>query len=296
MNRNYLRWSKLPYAGERKPPTDSITPLAGSWSFIYLNKNENGDYLEPNGRVMNLPIIDPNKVNFEKELKIVQNTLKNITKNEENLAVYYGTGVPAKQWTPVIDRLIDTYDVPPTTSGRILSAVHGAINDAFVMVWDLKYRYDVARPNQYDQTMKTLLCTPRFPTYPSGHATVSGCAATVLSYFFPREARNLQRIADDDALSRLYAGVHFSIDNDEGLNLGRYIGNIIVNQLKTQQNSDLYPIDKPYSQYKNANLFPTNYKQFIPFDFNDSCSSLLLGSDEPSFNKNTPTTKPKLFF
>ena len=208
--------------------------------------------------------------------------------------------MPAKQWTPVIDRLIDTYDVPPTTSGRILSAVHGAMNDAFVIVWDLKYGFDVARPNQYDQTMKTLLCTPRFPTYPSGHATVSGCAETVLSYFFPREARNLQRIADDNALSRLYAGVHFPIDNDEGLNLGRYIGNIIVNHLKTQENFDLDPIDKPYRKYKNADLFPENYKQFIPFDYNDSCNSLLVDSDEPCINENsinnTSITKPKLFF
>ncbi|MBO1913088.1 phosphatase PAP2 family protein, partial [Microvirga sp. 3-52] len=138
-------------------------------------------------------------------------------------------------------------------------------------------------------------CTPRFPTYPSGHATVSGCAATVLSYFFPREERNLQRIANDNASSRLYAGVHFHIDNEEGLNLGRYIGNIIVNHLKTQENYDSDPIDRPYSKYKNADLYPVNYEQFIPFDFNDSCSSLLLDADEPSINKNkkTATSKPK---
>ncbi|QED46121.1 vanadium-dependent haloperoxidase [Cytobacillus dafuensis] len=282
MRKEYLRWTEIPYAGESKPPNNPVTPLAGSWSLIYLKRDKNGNFLDPNGWKMKLPIKHPNLINFDKELRIVQNTLENLTPTQKNIGIYYGTGVPTKQWTPVIDRLIDTYGVSPLHAGRILAAVQAAINDTMIVVWALKYPWDVARPNQYDQTMRTLLCTPRFPTYPSGHASMSGCTEVVLSYFFPKEASKLRKIADDNALSRLYAGVHFPADNNEGLRLGRYIGTAIVDYLKTQLDSDLKPIDTPYTKFLDADIFPIDYQQFIPFDFPKTCTSLVMGDESSS--------------
>ncbi|RSL31910.1 phosphatase PAP2 family protein [Salibacterium salarium] len=256
------------------PPDEPVTPLAGSWPTFYIKRDKDGNFLDPDGQKMHLPITHPNHIDFEKELTIVQRTLKRLTSHQEQIAVYYGTGVPTKQWTPVIDRLIDTYDVTPTYAVRILAIVQAAINDTMVIVWDLKYRWDVARPDQYDQKMKTLLCTPRFPTYPSGHATMSGCSQVVLSYFFPREAPKLKKIADDDAVGRLYAGVHFPSDNDKGLRLGKYIGSVIVNHLKRQRS--LYSVDHPFRNFKDGDIFPDNYQQFIPYDFPEACRSLVI--------------------
>lgn len=149
-----------------------------------------------------------------------------------------------------------------------------------IVVWDYKYKWDTARPNQYDHEMKTEICTPRFPSYPSGHASMSGCSEVVLSYFFPREAKKLRKFAEEDAVSRLYAGVHFPIDNTEGLKLGRYIGKVVVDHLKTQRYSNRTPIDTPYKEYRNANFFADDFKQFIPFDFADDCSSLVKEKDK----------------
>ncbi|WP_078431580.1 vanadium-dependent haloperoxidase [Metabacillus halosaccharovorans] len=293
MSTKYLRWSEVPYAGEAKQPSNSVTPLAGSWPLVYLKRDRNGNFLNPNGRKMKLPITHPNLIDFNRELLIVQNTLKRLTPNQKKIGIYYGTGVPTKQWTPVIDRLIDTYGVGPTDAARILATVQGAVNDTMIIVWNLKYRWDVARPNQYDPKMRTLLCTPRFPTYPSGHATMSGCAQVVLSYFFPKEAKKLREIANDNALSRLYAGVHFPADNDEGLKLGRFIGTVIVNHLKTQRDSDLKPIDHPFENFLNADIFPDDYNQFISFDFSNTCTSLVMDEKETSTDKNKNIHVPK---
>jgi len=296
LKKEYLQWSKTVSAGESRPPTNPVTPLAGSWSLFFLKQGEEGEFLDPYGKELQFPIKDPRLINFNKELRIVQHTLMNLTSKEEKIAKYYGTGVPTKQWTPVIDRLIDTYDVTPTYAARILANVHAAINDTMVVVWNLKYKWDVARPNQYDQTLKTLLCTPRFPAYPSGHATMSGCAEVILSYYFPKEARKLKKIADDNATSRLYGGVHFPSDNNEGLHLGRYIGNVIINYLKTQQDSNENTIDIPYNTIRNADIFPQNYKQFIPYNFPTTCSTLVIGSEKENHkcsNLNLP--KPLLY-
>ena len=280
MSKKFLRWSKVPYAGETKPPGDPVTPTAGSWSLTYLKRNRKGDFLNPKGVKMHFPIIQPDHIDFEKELKIVQSTLRNNNRIHEKLAIFYGTGVPTKQWSPVIDRLIDSYGVSPVYAARILLAVQAAVNDTMIVVWDYKYKWDTARPNQYDQEMETVICTPRFPTYPSGHASMSGCSEVVLSYFFPREAKKLHKFAEEDAVSRLYAGVHFPIDNTEGLKLGRFIGKVVVDHLKTQRNPDRTPVDIPYKEYRNADFFADDFKQFIPFDFADDCSSLVKKKDK----------------
>ncbi|MDX1699428.1 MAG: vanadium-dependent haloperoxidase [Melioribacteraceae bacterium] len=298
MNNNYLKWSKVNYAGESHPPVDPVTPSAGSWSLTYLKKDKNNNFLDPNRRPLKLPIKQPNQIDFEKELQLVKRTLRSITPIQKKLAVFYGTGVPTKQWTPIIDRLIDTYEVTPVYAARILAATHMAINDTMIVVWNLKYKWNVARPNQYDQQLKTLICTPRFPTYPSGHASMSGCAEVLLSYFFPKEASKLRKIAEDDAVSRLYGGVHFTIDNNEGLKLGRYIGHVIVKHLKTQRNADRTPIDTPFTNNRNAKIDADNFQQFIPFDFKDSCSSLTESQDTSKpqkSHKKHRLPKPRLY-
>jgi hypothetical protein len=76
-----------------------------------------------------------------------------------------------------------------------------------------------------------VLFTARFPAYPSAHATIAGCAEVLLSYFFPPESSNIKKWMEESAQSRLYASVHFK---DEGLRLGRQIGEVVVNFLLLQ--------------------------------------------------------------
>lgn len=92
----------------------------------------------------------------------------------------------------------------------------------------------MARPVQFDRNLPTVVVTPRFPAYPSAHATLAGCTETMLSNFFPSESQIIKRIMEESAQSRLYAGVHFKVDNDEGLRLGRQIGEIVVKLLRNQ--------------------------------------------------------------
>ena len=66
--------------------------------------------------------------------------------------------------------------------------------------------------------------TPAFPAYVSGHASVSGAAAQVLSTFFPQKQNHFLSLAQEAADSRLYGGIHFRSDNEEGLKLGLKVG------------------------------------------------------------------------
>lgn len=94
----------------------------------------------------------------------------------------------------------------------------------------------------------------------------------ILSYFFPRETWKLRALAEECALSRLFGGVHYPIDNDEGLRLGRQMGKLVVNALRKQ---DGYINDRSFV-FKDTDLMPPPYEQVIPYDRAGECGSLVV--------------------
>ena len=108
----------------------------------------------------------------------------------------------------------------------------------FIAAWDAKYSHWTVRPITAAQRLlgtpiKPFVLTPAFPSYVSGHATFSGAAATVLGSYFPTKAAELDRMAEEAAMSRLYGGIHFRFDNEDGLVLGRKIGKLAVSGAQT---------------------------------------------------------------
>jgi membrane-associated phospholipid phosphatase len=102
-----------------------------------------------------------------------------------------------------------------------------------------------------DPKWETLLITPPFPEYPSGHSAQSAAAAAVLtdllgeSFAFqdatrrtdgltPRAFPSFWAAADEAAISRLYGGIHFRAAIDRGQEQGRCIG-AFTNALRTRR-------------------------------------------------------------
>ena len=73
-----------------------------------------------------------------------------------------------------------------------------------------------------------IIDTPPFPAYPAGHGTFSGAASRVLGYLFPGAGESLERFGELAAGSRLFGGIHFDEDNQAGLKLGRWVGDLAV--------------------------------------------------------------------
>ncbi|MGP4076844.1 vanadium-dependent haloperoxidase [Halobacillus sp. K22] len=295
--RAYPLWTELPYAGKTHSPTiaGGVEPDAGKWKTYFIQHSRRHGFKKLDGRPIRLAIKDPDSIDWYAQLKVVQHTLENLSDQEKRIAEYWSAGPPTKQWIPIVDRLIDTYAIEAPRAARILSAVFGGMNDAFVVCWALKYKWLVPRPNQLDQHLATYICTPEHPSYPSGHATISGAAEVILSYFFPAERQKLHRLAEENAQSRLYAGVHYPVDNTEGLRLGRQIGRIVIEELKKDTVNGL-PIERSSREFRNADIITRTYEQAIPFDYKSKCDSLLIRDDESTGNSSTKDwIDPKLF-
>jgi hypothetical protein len=129
-----------------------------------------------------------------------------------------------------------------------------ALFDAFISCWDEKYRSNYIRPetvinSSIDQEWRPYIQTPPFPSYTSGHSTISAAAAEVMTEYFGdklsftdtsllefgianREIKSFREAAQEASISRLYGGIHYRFDLDAGNESGMKIGKNIVELLK----------------------------------------------------------------
>ena len=107
----------------------------------------------------------------------------------------------------------------------MLAVLNVAASDAIIACFEAKYHYWTIRPSQADTTLVLAdsVGLPNFPSFPSGHACSAGAFGAVLGHFFPHARAEFTRIAEEQAMSRLYGGIHYRFDNDEGLALGRLV-------------------------------------------------------------------------
>lgn len=116
----------------------------------------------------------------------------------------------------------------PPQAARIYALMSIAHYDAQVACWDAKYAYWAPRPFQLDPAIVTLFPSPNHPSYPAAHGCAPAAITNVLAYFFPSEAASIQARADEAALTRLWAGIHYRSDIETGLALGRAVAQKVI--------------------------------------------------------------------
>lgn len=139
-----------------------------------------------------------------------------------------GTVTPAGLWQEAVVAMLKDRQVGAEGAVAVLTPLNIAMHNAFIACWRDKFAYYVARPNQWVKTLDPkwvpYLRTPKFPAYPSGHSTISGAAATVLSALLPDAAATFAAMAQEASDSRIGAGIHWFLDGSGGLDLGERVG------------------------------------------------------------------------
>jgi membrane-associated phospholipid phosphatase len=196
-----------------------VNPLAGSWETWLL---DGGDQVRPAAPpAYGSPA-------WQAEIDVVKDIAANLTFEQARAATWWGTASPFMLFTGWAEELIDKEGTDLPYAARILAYMHAAIADAVIAVWDAKYTWWTARPITEIPELKPLLVTPPYPAYPSGYSSVVGSASTVLGHFFPEAADDLIARAAEAAASRAWAGIHYVIDDDTGLAMGRQVGRLAV--------------------------------------------------------------------
>jgi membrane-associated phospholipid phosphatase len=116
---------------------------------------------------------------------------------------------------------------PPRTA-RVYALIAASFFDAFIASQDGKFTYWYIRPSQLDPTITPLFPVPPFPSYPSNHSTFSATRSEVLAYLFPTHATFVRAVGKEAGDSRIWAGIHYQMDNVAGVNLGRSVAAVFI--------------------------------------------------------------------
>lgn len=204
------------------PPRRVAVPfdvLAGNWKTWVIPR---GDTFRPPPPPA---LASPEFVRDLQELRALGTTR---TREQADIARYWATDAPSLRWELFLIEEIQRRKLGPLHAARAQALSSIAIYDAFVACWDAKFTYWVARPITVDPAIATVFATPPFPSYPSGHSTISAAAAEVFGYLFPDAAATYRNKAHEASLSRVWAGVHFRFDVLAGEELGEQIGKAVV--------------------------------------------------------------------
>lgn len=139
-----------------------------------------------------------------------------------------GTYTPAGHWDAIAAEDFIKKNYSEVRWARNMALLNMTLMDAAIVCWDAKYYYFNPRPTQTDPAIKTLTGIPNFPSYISGHATFSGSAATILGHILPENAAAYEAMANEAAMSRFYAGIHYRVDSDSGLVAGNRVGKYAI--------------------------------------------------------------------
>jgi hypothetical protein len=208
-----------------------LEPSAGTWRTWNLRR---GDELRPPAPPAYLGTVHRAAV---QEVYDIASTL---TERQREIAFFWddgpGSETPPGHWNRIALAMVDESRLSAPRAALVLATLNTTQADAFIACWTAKFTHWTKRPVTLlrallDPGFLSLIPTPPFPSYPSGHSTTSGAAATVLGALFPDRDRELSAKADEAAISRLYGGIHYRFDNDAGLALGRRIGAVTLRRL-----------------------------------------------------------------
>jgi hypothetical protein len=167
---------------------------------------------------------------------------QNLTTERTDIAFFWadgpGTVTPPGHWNQIGADMGVAAGFNEPRMARMMAALGVAQADAFVACWDCKYAFDCVRPiteirDKIDPLWTPIVGTPPFPTYTSGHSSTSGAASQLLGFFFPADAVILADMGTEAMNSRLYGGIHFTFDNEGGLDLGRSIATRVLGRIAT---------------------------------------------------------------
>lgn len=165
-----------------------------------------------------------------------------------------GTSTPPGHWNRIAQTVTAGQGLSLEENARLFALMNISMADAAIAVWDMKYEYELWRPvtairladtdgnpdTEADPTWSSLIATPPFPTYTSGHSAFSIAAADILAALLgtdniaftssaegfmvgDRSFTSFSQAAEEAAMSRIYGGIHFRFDNTVSQTMGRSI-------------------------------------------------------------------------
>lgn len=241
--------------GDWEPTPPAFAPaLLPNWPYVVPFCIHGGTQFRRPGPPPVDSIEFANNFNEVKALGGVDSTLR--TDDQTEIAFFWaddpGTSTPPGHWNIIAHIIADQEGNTLVENARLFALLNITLADAAIVSWDNKYAYDDWRPvtairvadtdgndvTEPDPDWISLVTTPPFPSYTSGHSTFSGSGSKIIELFYgtdeiafttssdgmpgvERSFTRLSHAANEAGRSRIYGGIHWEYDNQDGLGSGR---------------------------------------------------------------------------
>lgn len=168
----------------------------------------------------------------EIQVQMVRDALSNIT-DDQRLAVFrwaggrYTVGTTGLWLEEATKYMRKTGFSDLVRALMIRSVLMMTVLDTRAAVDDSKFSHLVKRPYtrfDIDDPLRTIMDTPKNPGYPSVSMAVASASATILSHCIPENTDEWNATAKEIGDSRVWSGVHYPMDVEQGIILGRRVG------------------------------------------------------------------------
>ena len=230
---------------------------AGAWKTILVNS---GTSSVPSPQSIT-------STEYQTELQELINLTTNRTNEKTSRANFWAAGSVVR-WNEIARDLVAKYNVAPVVgapanpnkpfanppfAARLYALLSVAQYDALVATWKFKYQFNRPSPSASASGIQMIGGSPLLPSYPSEQSVVSEASRKVLEFLFPAEKDFLQAKADENILSRKWAGANTQSDLDAGKVIGAAVATIAINRLKSDRMKNASDPGKTYLTYFNIN-------------------------------------------
>lgn len=207
---------------------------------------------------------------YSKEVMEVKHTVENLTTEQKHMAdffddnpfnlhvtghVMYATKKfsPPGHWMNIVGIAAQKAGADFNKTVAAYTETSIALFDGFIACWKAKYINNSVRPETVinkliDPAWQPYIQTPPFPSYVSGHSVISAASAEVMTSYFgdnfsyrdsserefgipDRSFKSFRDASLEASWSRLYGGIHFRSDLEQGNLIGKKLGEYIVGKL-----------------------------------------------------------------
>jgi hypothetical protein len=199
------------------------------------------------------------------EVKGLGQNSSSIRTDEQTLIGRFWAGAIQNYWNEIAQTASLARGLDVQQTARLFALLDLTLADTVIAFYDAKYTYRFWRPvtairaADQDGNPKTEADTNWLPlptntapdpSYPGAHASISGAGAAVLDFVTDedhlkldvtsevmpgvlRSFTSFSAAAGEAAVSRIYAGQHFSFDEKAGTKLGRKVAHFVVRNFLT---------------------------------------------------------------
>jgi len=158
----------------------------------------------------------------------------NLTPQQRAIALGWAYGAntmtPGGYWDALAAEYVAAAGLDEAAATEVFAMMNAAVYDALIACFEAKYHYWTLRPHQADPAVLRVFAVPNYPSYPSGHSSLSSAAARVLAHYFPGRTAALNAQVEEAAMSRIYAGIHYQFDMTAARQLGEAVADYALAQ------------------------------------------------------------------